>query len=284
MSGYIHTLMATCTLPKEKEAYDAMKIMCLVADRKKLVAAIEEATGVKLKYQGPPSFAFAAGDFTVERDGTLCVENENDNRDILLSLVNQKLIDDSWNEDREVLCISIPADLHSGASATRLVQLLWTKQEVINKSIKCQKGFVINERFIEALSEEPPQSYDEFLFLLEKCGGGNAVRGVEFAADKISFTGFPYTKDSDYLKAFTELAGFMSQMAINMNRVELKKAELSNEKYYFRIWLVRLGFEGDKYKTSRKILLQNLSGHSAFRTDEQKELHKAKYQRRSSNE
>ena len=61
-----------------------MRIMCLVADRKKLVAAIEEATGVKLKYQGPPSFAFAAGDFTVERDGTLCVENEKDNRDSIL--------------------------------------------------------------------------------------------------------------------------------------------------------------------------------------------------------
>ena len=257
-----------------------MRIMGLVADRKKLVAAIEEATGVKLKYQGPPSFAFAAGDFTVERDGTLCVENEKDNRDILLSLVNQKLIDDSWNEDREVLCISIPASLHTGASAARLVQLLWTQQEVLNKSIRCQKGFIINERFIEALMEEPPQSYDEFLFLWEKHGGSDATKGIEFTPEEITFTGFPHTNDSDWIAAFTELAGFMSKMAINMKRVELKKSELSNEKYYFRIWLVRLGFEGDEYKTSRKLLLQNLSGHSAFRTDEQKELHKAKYQRR----
>lgn len=258
-----------------------MRIMCLVADRKSLVAAIEEATGVKMKYQGPPSFAYAAGDFLVERDGTLCVENEQDNRDILLSLVNQKLIDDSWNEDREVLRISIPTNLHTGASAARLVQLLWTKQEVLNKSIRCQKGFIINERFIEALAEEPPETIDEFLFLWEKLGGVEATKGIEFASDEISFTGFPPTKDSDLIKAFTELAGFMSKLAINMNRVELRKADLSNEKYYFRIWLVRLGFEGEEYKISRKLLLENLSGNSAFRTVEQQEAHKAKYQGRS---
>ena len=34
-----------------------MEIMCLVADRKELIAAIEETTGEKMKYQGPPTFA-----------------------------------------------------------------------------------------------------------------------------------------------------------------------------------------------------------------------------------
>ena len=34
-----------------------MEIMCLVADRKELVAAIENLSG-KMKYQGPPTFAY----------------------------------------------------------------------------------------------------------------------------------------------------------------------------------------------------------------------------------
>lgn len=38
-----------------------MEIMCLVADRKELIAAIEETTGEKMKYQGPPTFAYKNG-------------------------------------------------------------------------------------------------------------------------------------------------------------------------------------------------------------------------------
>jgi hypothetical protein len=31
------------------------------------------------------------------------------------------------------------------------------------------------------------------------------------------------------------------------------------------VFLIRLGFVGDEYKTARKILLRNLSGNSAFK-------------------
>ena len=44
-----------------------------------------------------------------------------------------------------------------------------------------------------------------------------------------------------------------------------------NEKYTLRIWLIRLGMNGDEYKTTRKILMEKLSGHSAFRTEAEKE-------------
>lgn len=44
-----------------------------------------------------------------------------------------------------------------------------------------------------------------------------------------------------------------------------------NEKYALRIWLTRLGMNGAEYKSTRKILMANLSGHSAFRTEADKE-------------
>ncbi len=40
----------------------------------------------------------------------------------------------------------------------------------------------------------------------------------------------------------------------------------SDEKYAFRCFLLRLGFIGDEFKKSRKILLANLDGSSAFKT------------------
>ena len=37
-----------------------------------------------------------------------------------------------------------------------------------------------------------------------------------------------------------------------------------------RIWLLRLGMNGPEYKEERRILMENLSGHAAFRTEEDK--------------
>ena len=35
-----------------------------------------------------------------------------------------------------------------------------------------------------------------------------------------------------------------------------------------RVWLLRLGMNGPEYKEERRILMRNLSGHTAFRTEE----------------
>ena len=44
----------------------------------------------------------------------------------------------------------------------------------------------------------------------------------------------------------------------------------------FGIWLLRIGMNGDEFKTSRKILMENLSGHTAFRTKEEEARWKAR--------
>ena len=45
-------------------------------------------------------------------------------------------------------------------------------------------------------------------------------------------------------------------MATNSKRITAKERTVENEKYAFRCFLLRLGFIGDEYKTSRKILLK----------------------------
>jgi hypothetical protein len=50
----------------------------------------------------------------------------------------------------------------------------------------------------------------------------------------------------------------------------------SNEKYALRTWLLRLGMNGPDFKQTRKILMENLSGHAAFRTDEEAQKFLAK--------
>lgn len=256
-----------------------MKIMCLVADRKELVNAISEEIGEKMKYQGPPTFAFKAGDFTVERDGTLDVENPDAHEEVLRKLTEEKLIDNAWDENREVLQISMPLEQHTVLSLINLTCIFYTKSEIINKAIGATRAFEINERFMEIIMEqEEPKSVEEFISLWEECGGEDATRGIDFYEGKINFTGFPVTEDSDWIGAFTELAARINKLALDSKRISVKKEPIENEKYYFRVWLVRIGFGGKEHKMSRKLLLSKLSGHTAFRAEEQKELHKKKYQ------
>ena len=46
---------------------------------------------------------------------------------------------------------------------------------------------------------------------------------------------------------------------------DAEKDESENEAFTFRTWLVRLGLNGDEYKTTRELLLENLEGNRAWR-------------------
>ena len=57
-------------------------------------------------------------------------------------------------------------------------------------------------------------------------------------------------------------------MAQRQKRVIPTAADTDNDKYTFRCFLLRLGFIGNDYKATRKVLLKNLTGNSAFRHGE----------------
>jgi len=80
---------------------------------------------------------------------------------------------------------------------------------------------------------------------------------------------FPWFKkdlDSDSVHAYATLIAKLCETAKEKQRVSAKEREVDNPKYAMRCWLLSLGFIGDEYKVSRKILLKNLSGSSAFKT------------------
>lgn len=257
-----------------------MTILSLTKNRKELRDEIARITGNKLRFQGPPSFAYTDGTFTLDRDGNLEVKDIISNVGVLKELAAKRLIDNSWDNDRDIISIDIPVGKHTGQSLVRLVQIMWNKEHLINKAVDSPAGFKISHRFIEKLVEEPPTSVSEFLFLWEQSGGSNATAGIDFDEKKIHYTGFPYTQVPEWIRAYMDLATAISEEAIAVKKVRLAKPEIENEKYYFRVWLVRIGLSGDNFKTTRKMLLSKLSGNSAFKTDAQALEHKNKYGRK----
>ena len=53
-----------------------MEIKTTARNRKDVVNAIREFTGEDSVYLGPPTFAYQVGNFMIDRDGTVTVEEE----------------------------------------------------------------------------------------------------------------------------------------------------------------------------------------------------------------
>lgn len=100
--------------------------------------------------------------------------------------------------------------------------------------------------------------------LIKKALGADDIT-INVAGDTISFPWFREIPEPDKVKAYTELISALCKMSKELKRVSAIERPVENEKYAFRCFLLRLGFIGDEYKTTRRILLRNLSGNSAWR-------------------
>ena len=89
--------------------------------------------------------------------------------------------------------------------------------------------------------------------------------------DRITFAWLHGTITDETAKAYAEFISKLCLMARTQKRVTAKEKIVDNEKYAFRCFLLRLGMIGNAYKESRKILLQNLIGSSAFKSGHRKE-------------
>jgi hypothetical protein len=88
---------------------------------------------------------------------------------------------------------------------------------------------------------------------------------IESDEERISFPWFSKLPNPDEIKAYSQFITKLCEMAKTQKRITVKEKAVDNEKYAFRCFLLRLGFIGEELKTHRKILLQNLSGSSAFK-------------------
>lgn len=166
--------------------------------------------------------------------------------------------------------LAFPTSQHNGVSLRNLVNLIYSRGRLISKATGGH--FHVEEDLIETLRDDScTYTVANFIEALKsyeaQCGA--AMEGLVITDEKVSFTGFPAALDYDHLTAFGHLAILMNQQAISQKRIQAKDVNDENEKYAFRTWLLRLGMNGPDFKETRKILMKNLSGHAAFRTDEE---------------
>lgn len=213
------------------------------AERKELVKAISRITGIKAEYQGMPTTNFVIGDFTVTAEGALVYDDKIDAGELLNELAEagfEGTADKSEGKELKVpepniLTIEMPADR---VNTENLQKLLDAKGALIRKAL----------------------GIDSLAF--------------EIHEDRVSFPWF-VDPTPDHALAYTQFIAAICKMSTEQKRITARVREVDNEKYAFRCFLLRLGFIGEEFKQSRKILLSNLDGSSAFKTvkEEPKEVH-----------
>lgn len=257
-----------------------MTIYSLVDDRKLLVKELEMRTGFQSTYQGAPTFAYQIGPYEVGRNGRIEVNPEDADLEVLRAMHVAGLIDSSWDEDMEQLSITLPMEQQTVTSLTNWVHILYSKAEYFSKVAGSVGAFRVDDELLEAI--KPVKEKNELIRVIQ--AQPEAYAGFAFDEEQISITGFVHSTDPEITKAYMDLVGLTNQMALTQKRVKAEKLKDENEKYSFRVWLLRLGMVGDEYWTTRKMLLKNLSGHSAFRTPDQAEAAKEKIKQRKAAE
>ncbi|MEA4824077.1 MAG: virulence protein [Clostridiaceae bacterium] len=105
--------------------------------------------------------------------------------------------------------------------------------------------------------------------LIKKALGADSLK-IELTDELIRFPWFDHIPEPAVISAITHFVGKMLAAAKSQKRVTAKEKETDNEKYAFRCFLLRLGFIGDEYKETRRELLRNLTGSTAFRSGAKK--------------
>ena len=214
--------------------------------KKRLVKLISSHLGLESKYLGVPSCAYRIGGYTVNKDGSLSWDEDDEMTAGLLEALKAEgfsateddeeteeevLVEEEMEEEAEVnrLCISFPKSMYEKHTLENLKNLVESKGALMKKAFRTESLEIVED--------------DE----------------------KVSFPWFELI-DSDHFNAYTQFISAITKMAKEQKRILGREREVENEKYAFRCFLLRLGFIGDEYKLTRKILLENLEGSAAFKT------------------
>ena len=215
--------------------------------RKKMVEIVGRTLGVQPIYCGAPTFAYRVGAFEITRDGSICFGDEADEAEVervRLALREAGFVAEEdetemttaeVDSEEDSLTISLPRTFLTETGRRNLDALLASKGKLIQKAFNIEKAAY-------TLTEET-----------------------------IKFAWFHGKIAEDTVRAYTDFISKLCEMAQKQKRAMAKEKPTENEKYTFRCFLLRLGMIGDAYKMSRKILLQNLTGSSAFKCGHRRE-------------
>ena len=256
-------------------------------ERKVMVGIVGKVLEMKPTYCGAPSFSYKVGAFEITKDGSLRFDDALDEVTVArvrTALREEGFMSEDW--ENEASCGDTGEDKPIQTEAANTSTEVDVADEPILTEAAVEEVAPTKEAITEADEDSLSISLPRSLFtetalqnldalLLSK---GRLIRHAfdireatyTLTDDRITFAWLHGTITDETAKAYAEFISKLCLMARTQKRVTAKEKIVDNEKYAFRCFLLRLGMIGNAYKVSRKILLQNLTGSSAFKSGHRK--------------
>jgi len=223
--------------------------------RKALVAVMRDTLQDATRYLGAPSFAFQVGKYTVDKNGTVTCPDDADAAQI--DTLIRELAHDGFVGQR----IGEPAK----PAEQQIIET--PRKEIVTPTLDSLDRLSVEipkDDMTPIALENLRRLVASKATLLKKALGTDRLPMTEHS-DRIEFGWFRPTDDQAELAAYYQLVKGLCELARTQKRVSASEQQVENEKYAFRCFLLRLGFIGQDYKDSRRVLLKRLTGNAAFR-------------------
>lgn len=247
------------------------------AERKALVDAVSRILGKPAVYLGAPTFAYAVGDYRVSKKGSLFCMNDacrEEMEHLVLRLQEEGFIAEApAGEDSPAE--ETTADTAEAATENVTGEVTETAADNIGTAPLTATGNSDEENTL--VIEIPKTGFTDIsLDNLQKIIASKAALlrkaletdnlAVIDTGDTLKFPWFTLHGLEGEADAYSCLIAAICDTARKRKRVTAKERDGENDKFGFRLFLVQLGFIGDKYKTARRILLRNLTGNSSWKS------------------
>ena len=277
-------------------------------ERKAMVGIVGKVLETKPVYCGAPSFSYKVGAFEITKDGSLCFDDATDKATVARVCTalreagftskdgeneascgdtgaNEPILTEAAAEEPTAVDAAEVEPSRTETVADEPTAVETEADEQLQPETSAETA-PTEEAMAEADEDSLSISLPRSLFtetalqnldalLLSK---GRLIRHAfdirevtyTLTDDRITFAWLHGTITDKMAKAYAEFISKLCLMARTQKRVTAKEKIVDNEKYAFRCFLLRLGMIGSAYKESRKILLQNLTGSSAFKSGHRK--------------
>ncbi len=183
--------------------------------------------------------------------------------------------------------VHVDAANHNRQSLKNLIGIMYSKEDILFKALQvsesraerwCQKVREPMLRQARTLSSDETKDLTQLEQVwyegnVENTDHYNWTRYHALNLHSVFYRGtvewrcFNSTLHAGKVAAYVNLCLAISAQAIAQRSTVMRKTHSDNELFTFRVWLVRLGLNGDEFKHTRDHLLAHLEGDRAWRRD-----------------
>lgn len=183
--------------------------------------------------------------------------------------------------------IHVDASKHTPQSLKNALSIMYSKEDILFKALQvnesrasrwCQKVREPMLKQARRLSSDETRDLTQLENIWYEGDNGSAdhynwTRYYALNLHSVFYRGtvewrcFNSTLHAGKVAAYVNLCLAISAQAIAQRSTVMRKTHSDNELFTFRVWLVRLGLNGEEFKHTRDHLLANLDGDRAWRFD-----------------